>query len=222
MPPGLRRQGSRHEGSARAASAHRRGGPEQRHHAHLHTPATCRRPGTPAHTCAHLPPAGPRDTCVHLHTHHLYEPMDTCAHLQICSHVRGHTRLHTAAHTPEPALRLVRPPVSCVPGHSDLSLHLLLRTCGLFPETAPTAVRPERPLWHTQGLGRSCPTHRVAMGATRSSEKSLREMLVTWQATPWPHTGTGLTPVLAMARMHWPGRDSQPQVTRLAGSQGTS
>lgn len=115
-------------------------------------------PGTPAYTCTHTTCTSQWTPCAHLHTHHLYEPMDTCAHLQICSHVRGHTRLHTAAHTPEPALRLVRPPVSCVPGHSDLSLHLLLQTCGLFPETAPTAVRPERPLWHTQGLGR-CLSH---------------------------------------------------------------
>lgn len=190
------------------------------------------------HTCTHLPPAGgrgplrtpahtyhlqdpgtPAYTCTHTTCTSLWTPVHTCKYAHTSAATHACTQLHT--HLSQPS-GLCAPPcpvsLAILTCHSTFCFELVACFLKLLPQ--PSA--PSGPCGTRRGWAAACPTHRVATGATRSGEKSLREMLVTWQATPWPHTGTGLTPVLAMARMHWPGRDSQPQVTRLAGSQGTS
>lgn len=179
-------------------------------------------PGTPAYTCTHTTCTSqwtPAHTCTHTTCTSLWTLVHTCKYAHTSAATHACTQLHT--HLSQPS-GLCAPPcpvsLAILTCHSTFCFELVACFLKLLPQ--PSA--PSGPCSTRRGWAAACPTHRVATGATRSSEKSLREMLVTWQATPWPHTGTGLTPVLAIARMHWPGRDSQPQVTRLAGSQGTS
>lgn len=138
-------------------------------------------------------------------------------------HVCGHTHLPTAAHT-QPSPQACPPPGPCVPGlagHSDSSHHLCFELVACFPNLLLVARTGAGPL-PVPPMG----WPRVRPEAAR---KHSGEMLVPRQASPWPNTGTGLSPVLAAARVHcrraarslglpvWPRLKGPPDPERTSG-----